>query len=85
MDREIENAFDRGYEAGQKDQCCGAAGPWIAVSERLPEEGIKVVVHNQKNIFSVAFLDDGEWWEDGHGLEINPPTHWAELHPPEAK
>ena len=60
------------------------AARWIPVSERLPEEGVAVIVKYESG-YAIAFYKDGvwrrysNWWIDGI-------THWRPLpEQPEAK
>ena len=57
------------------------AARWIPVSERLPEEGVAVIVKYESG-YAIAFYKDGvwrrysNWWIDGITL-------WRTLQPPE--
>ena len=62
---------------------------WIAVSERLPPEGTRVLVFTEKwcdEIYHVASVDeDGDWFPSaGDGYGFGRVTHWMNLpSPPE--
>lgn len=49
---------------------------WIPVSERLPEEPIKVLVYGDGE-FMLNSIQDGRWY-----LHMNVITHWQEPTPP---
>ena len=56
-------------------------GEWIPVSERLPEEGVRVLAHYDGSVFT-AELFEGIW----HWIEANAFTphvaHWMPLPEP---
>jgi hypothetical protein len=58
---------------------------WIKCSERMPEQGLRVVVHNGKDV-QVCFRDwDGlrEFWEEiNYSSVIQGITHWQPLPEP---
>lgn len=52
-------------------------GEWISVEDRLPKEGVEVIIVNE-NIYDCvdrARLRDGEWQVCDDEYRINP-THW---------
>lgn len=60
--------------------CCGLPDskrepPWISVSERLPEDGVRVMkVDATKGEWNEPWI--GEW---GPASSVAPVTHWAPL------
>ena len=70
------------------------AAEWIPVSERLPEEGVDVLVFTKEGKFDsrpnrhvASFDEDGEWYPShGDGYMFPVVTHWMPLpEPPEVK
>lgn len=64
-----------------------AAGPWIKVSERLPEEPDSYLIYMESGqIHKSIFKKKGKehWFCDYHGYlyNRNAITHWAEILPP---
>lgn len=47
--------YQNGYEAGR-----AAQGQWVAVSERLPDEGVSVLGWNGQRALTM-YLDDCDW------------------------
>ena len=79
--------FDR--EMARKDAPMTAPLGWIAVTERLPRMGERVMVaHAADKWIGVGERDiigSYEYWSDD-GEELNQPTHWMPLpEPPEVK
>jgi hypothetical protein len=58
-----------------------AAGPWIKVSERLPEDGAKVLFQAKESIYCGFFCDGTFHWLLSQ-LSPCDVTHWAEILPP---
>jgi hypothetical protein len=60
-----------------------AAGPWIAVTERTPGDGQRVLVWGPGIGERIAenYTNEG-WIERGGGRLIRTVTHWAEITPP---
>lgn len=57
---------------------------WISIEERLPDEGMPVLVrHLQPNfggpLLNVASVEDGLWYEVNEWNEICNVTHWMPL------
>lgn len=69
------------YEAGVVDgKALCAAGPWIAVSERLPPENKNVLATTGKGVYLVILGAQFSAW----GYQVL--THWATLNqPPDGK
>jgi hypothetical protein len=76
-------------ELDTKSALLPAAGPWIAVAERLPEEMVRVlfcgptqVDHRNRLRILSGWLHAGMWCSPGtqYGDDI---THWAEVREPE--
>jgi hypothetical protein len=69
-----------------------AAEPeWIPVSERLPEEGQRVLTYEKPELIVVAEMHSrsvsgGLWWstDNGHTAYSVFPTHWMPLPAPPA-
>jgi hypothetical protein len=60
-----------------------AAGPWIAVTDRLPPCAEEVLAVRADGRCGVAYTDErGASWM-WRGAIARDVTHWAELHPPE--
>jgi len=65
---------------------------WIPVTERLPEEGQRVLVYERPEVIVVAEMHSrsvsgGLWWsaDNGHTAYSVFPTHWMPLPaPPES-
>lgn len=57
-----------------------AAGPWIPVTERLPERYANVLTTSGVHTL-VAFRGGGDHWWDAWNRTVEPPTHWAEIRP----
>ena len=61
---------------------------WIPVTERLPEEGQRVLVYEKLELIVVAELSrsvsGGLWWstDNGHTAYSVFPTHWMPLPAP---
>lgn len=68
-----------------------AAGPWIPVTERLPEPGVMVLVWMPESAdadedFSFALITtESRTWLECPGARIIDPSHWSPLTPPEAR
>jgi hypothetical protein len=59
---------------------------WIPVVERLPEEGVSVVVY-RPNAAGLVMARRGDWWElrlEGmaFAFEVTDTSHWMPLPPP---
>lgn len=57
-----------------------AAGPWIPVGERLPVDGVLVLVVTEHGAYNIDCHRSHEkyvGWEDSRGV-----THWAEIRGP---
>lgn len=68
-------------------KCSPAAGPWIKVSERLPEEPDSYLIYTESGqTHKSLFKKKGKehWFCDYHGYlyNRNAITHWAEILPP---
>lgn len=70
-----------------------AAGPWIPVTERMPELGVPVFIWQQAPIFGgkvsvfagVAHrkhCNKCDYWDSDDYLAAEHVTHWAEINPP---
>lgn len=61
-----------------------AAGPWIPVTERMPEDTRCVLVWDRDDGEHVAQWFSGEpaGWLSSDGGELPTVTHWAEITPP---
>lgn len=62
-----------------------AEGKWIATSERMPEEGVRVLGYSP-NVGAVSlYFHDEDGWNGPDGMVISIqkfwPTHWRELPP----
>ena len=62
---------------------------WIPVTERLPEEGQRVLAYEKPELIVVAEMHSrsvsgGHWWstDDGHTAYSVFPTHWMPLPAP---
>lgn len=60
-------------------------GDWIAVKDRLPEDGKAVLISNRKWVcegYYQIYEARSARWENDEGLEIKGVTHWRELPQP---
>jgi hypothetical protein len=62
---------------------------WIPVTERLPEEGQRVLAYERPELIVVAEMHSGSvsgglWWstDNGHTAYSVFPTHWMPLPAP---
>jgi hypothetical protein len=61
-----------------------AASAWIACSDRMPPDGVEVLVFVGPSLYVAERDTDGWWAVDGAGCMIGGPTHWMPLPlPPE--
>jgi hypothetical protein len=82
------DCFD--FNRKQLDRLLTLVPRWIPVTERLPEEGIAVLVSNGNGESAVARLFDADdllWitseWRGREGHYLSPcPTHWMPLPKP---
>lgn len=59
-----------------------SAVDWIAVTDRLPDDEMTVLIHTQDREVWLGYLDGEQWVEVGSGrVRV---THWAELPEPPA-
>ena len=60
---------------------------WISVEERLPEDGVDVLIYDRENLeapISSASHRSGRGWVCDLELYFDGPTHWMPLpEPPE--
>ena len=59
--------------------------PWIDVDDRLPDHSGAVLVYFIGDYaLGYWFLDDEDWFIEGHGMGFGPTyvTHWCELPKP---
>jgi hypothetical protein len=65
--------------------------PWIPVSERLPEAGVRVLIFcplaEPNEVAAAVLRHEGMWrMDDGEVYGETEPTHWMPLpEPPEVK
>lgn len=59
----------------------GESDGWIRTSERLPDNGSRVLVFRPALIFLEVFRD-GKWIEEETGDTLWSPTHWMPLPKP---
>ncbi|MGL4649998.1 MAG: DUF551 domain-containing protein, partial [Caldilineaceae bacterium] len=53
---------------------------WIPVAERLPDDGITVLIALSDGDVLSAWLDgDTQWWVEYYGSIVGEVTHWADL------
>jgi hypothetical protein len=84
-------------EAEQSIPSCGSVvnhsafpNSWIPVTERLPEEGQRVLAYEKPDVIVVAEMHSrmplvgGFWWstDNGHTAYSVFPTHWMPLPAP---
>jgi len=75
-----------------KRRITNMSGDWIPVTERLPEEGQRVLAYEKPELIVVAEMHSrsvsgGLWWstDNGHTAYSVFPTHWMPLPaPPQA-
>lgn len=58
------------------------ASRWIPVSERLPEEGVDVLCHDDEGRSFVGWYEDEGWSRYFVMKDIDAPTHWQPLPSP---
>ena len=58
------------------------ASDWIKVEDRLPEEGVWVLISQQNVNVGIGIYCRGKWYDDMDSLMDVPPTHWQEIVPP---
>ena len=84
-------AFLAGYQAAKDEMnSSNNSNGWISVKDRLPEDGVKVLVVSDGETGASEWQYKriwGWWHEGGFGWTIGDTvTHWAPLpKPPEAK
>lgn len=49
---------------------------WIKVEDRLPEEGVWVLISQQSVNVGIGIYCRGKWYDDMDSLIDVPPTHW---------
>lgn len=82
-------SYKRSMEAWA-DEAANVQPRWISVTERLPEEHIRVLVVNDDAKFMVAERAEGDWWyqyfaydvDRWDALEQGVITHWMPLPEP---
>jgi len=58
---------------------------WIPVSERLPEQGVRVLLSRGAVIIVGHYCGLSKNWSDGGSYALRAPTHWMPLpEPPQA-
>ena len=55
---------------------------WIKVEDRLPEEGVWVLISQQNVNVGIGIYYRGKWYDDMESLIDVPPTHWMTIVPP---
>jgi hypothetical protein len=55
---------------------------WIKVEDRLPEEGVWVLISQQSVNVGIGIYYRGKWYDDMDSLLDVPPTYWQEIVPP---
>lgn len=94
LSRDRDELWRRGHAAGLAD-APSRRTRWIPVTERLPEDGVRVLVVNGGDEMAVALVHDVsedvvQWmasaWRGREGAYLFPPaTHWMPLpEPPES-
>ena len=60
---------------------------WISVNERLPDDGVDVIVIADSRNIGFAWHDYRGWYDSNHGwIKISKITHWHPLpEPPQAQ
>lgn len=77
----IRNAFPSLAAAARK----GLQQRWIPVSERLPEQGVRVLLSRGAVIIVGHYCGLSKNWSDGGSYALRAPTHWMPLpEPPQA-
>jgi hypothetical protein len=69
----------------QKPPAPTAAGPWIPVTERMPEVGHSVLVWDggtYAEVVELVSINGRHRFEHGDGRRLHAVTHWAELRKP---
>ena len=52
------------------------ASDWIKVKDRLPEEGVWVLISQHNVNVGIGIYCRGKWYDDMDSLIDVPPTHW---------
>lgn len=55
---------------------------WIKVEDRLPEEGVWVLISQQNVNVGIGIYCRGKWYDDMDSLMEVPPTYWMPIVPP---
>lgn len=59
------------------------ASDWIKVEDRLPEEGVWVLISQQGVNVGLGQYVNGVWWDDMDCRMDVAPTYWMVIHSPE--
>lgn len=62
-------------------------GKWVDADERLPEQGVYVLIRRETDWCYIACLkehDGGRFWEDQYGIyhRLDSVTHWSKISTP---
>nr|WP_307731852.1 DUF551 domain-containing protein [Massilia sp. H27-R4] len=74
--------------AAAEDVPAVAASLWISVQERLPDNGVEVVVIGPafgdyaKGRYSMIATHESGIFYNGDGYDCHPPSYWQPLPPP---
>lgn len=58
------------------------AEDWIKVTDRLPEEGVWVLISQQSVNVGIGIYRRGKWYDDMDSLLDVLPTYWMQIVPP---